>query len=136
MACREEIKNDELYLYMDGKLIYKKWLKTGQSKVFDIMAYDKYTLASISEDGKPQERMNIEDLYAELKTMAIPDSQIYLHGLYGSTDDNEKLALTIKMGKNRPIWEVYFRERGQINSLGQFNDEHSACQYYLKRCKV
>lgn len=47
MAFFKEIKKDELYLYMNGKLIYKRWLKTGQSKVFDVMAYDKYTLMSI-----------------------------------------------------------------------------------------
>jgi translation elongation factor EF-Tu-like GTPase len=34
---------------MNGKLIYKKWLDTGQSKVFDIMAYDRYTLTSIRD---------------------------------------------------------------------------------------
>jgi translation elongation factor EF-Tu-like GTPase len=34
---------------MNGKLIYKRWLKTGQSKVFDVMAYDKYTLTSIRD---------------------------------------------------------------------------------------
>ncbi len=49
MAYRKEIKGDELYLYMNGKLIYKRWLKTGQSKVFDVMAYDKYTLLSIQD---------------------------------------------------------------------------------------
>jgi hypothetical protein len=136
MAYRKEINNDELYLYMDGRLIYKKWLRTGQSKIFDVAAYDKYTLVSINEDGKLKKRMDIADLYAELKNIGIPDSQIYLHGLYGSTDDNEKLALTIKMGDNRPIWEVYFKERGQINSSHQFDDENSACEYYLKKCKV
>ena len=31
---------------MNGKLIYKRWLDTGQSKVFDVMAYNKYTLTS------------------------------------------------------------------------------------------
>ncbi len=41
------IKGNELYLYMNGSLIYKRWLYTGQSKVFDIMAYDKYTYTSI-----------------------------------------------------------------------------------------
>lgn len=35
---------------MNGKLIYKRWLKTGNSKVFDVMAYDKYTLQSITEE--------------------------------------------------------------------------------------
>jgi len=47
MAYRKEIQNDELYVYLNGKLNYKKWLKTGESKVFDVAAYDKYTLLSI-----------------------------------------------------------------------------------------
>lgn len=46
MVIHKEILDDELYLYMNGRLIYKRWLKTGVSKVFDVMAYDKYTLNS------------------------------------------------------------------------------------------
>lgn len=46
MVIYKKIADDQLFLYMNGALIYKRWLKTGQSKVFDIMAYDKYTLAS------------------------------------------------------------------------------------------
>ena len=42
-------EDDELYLYINGKLVYKKWLRTGQSKVFDVMAYDSYTLKSFKE---------------------------------------------------------------------------------------
>ena len=49
MAFKKETKDNELYIFMNGKLIYKKWLLTGESKVFDIMAYDKYTLLSINE---------------------------------------------------------------------------------------
>jgi hypothetical protein len=50
MAIYKKItENNELYLYMSGNLIYKRWLDTGQSKVFDIMAYDKYTLTSIRD---------------------------------------------------------------------------------------
>ena|SRR6218665_3449623 len=49
MAIHKEIKNNELYLYMNGNLIYKRWLDTGQSKVFDVMAYNKYTLTSIRD---------------------------------------------------------------------------------------
>ncbi len=45
----KKIENNELYLYMDGHLIYKRWLDTGQSKVFDVMAFDKYTTTSIRE---------------------------------------------------------------------------------------
>ncbi|OQP44253.1 hypothetical protein A4H97_33410 [Niastella yeongjuensis] len=49
MAILKKIEGNELYLYMNGNLIYKRWLDTGQSKVFDIMAYDKYTLTSIRD---------------------------------------------------------------------------------------
>ncbi len=49
MVFTEETKENELYIFMNGKLIYKKWLKTGQSKVFDVMAYDKYTLKLIKK---------------------------------------------------------------------------------------
>jgi len=49
MKFYKQIKEDQLYVYMNGTLIYKRWLKTGQSKVFDVMAYDKYTLLSITD---------------------------------------------------------------------------------------
>lgn len=42
-------EHNELYLYMNGKIIYKKWLDTGASKVFDIMAYDRYTHSSYTD---------------------------------------------------------------------------------------
>lgn len=48
----KEIKNGELYLYNAKKeLIYKRWLNTGESLVFDIMPYSKNTLVSITDDG-------------------------------------------------------------------------------------
>ena len=49
MAFKKVKKDKELYVYMNGKLIYKKWLDTGVSKVFDLQAYNKYTLISIKE---------------------------------------------------------------------------------------
>lgn len=49
MAILKKIERNELYLFMNGNLIYKRWLDTGQSKIFDIMAYDKYTLTSIRD---------------------------------------------------------------------------------------
>ena len=49
MIFKKETKDNELYVYMNGKLIYKKWLNTGESKVFDLIAYDKYTLKSIKD---------------------------------------------------------------------------------------
>ncbi len=55
---KEVTVNNELYLYMNGKLIYKKWLLTGQSKVFDVMAYDKFTLKSITEESIKKKKNN------------------------------------------------------------------------------
>ena len=49
MAILKKIEGNELYLYMNVKLIYKRRLDTGQSKIFDVMAYDKYTLTSIRD---------------------------------------------------------------------------------------
>lgn len=49
MPILKKIEGNELYLYMNGRLIYKRWLDTGQSLVFDVVAYSKYTLASITE---------------------------------------------------------------------------------------
>lgn len=49
MAFIKKIKNDELYIYMNGKLLYKRWLNLGYSKTFDLMTYDKETLKSIKE---------------------------------------------------------------------------------------
>ena len=58
---RKEIKNDELYLYFNGKLIYKRWLNLGYSKVFDKIAYGKDTFVSIVENefGKTIQKRKI-----------------------------------------------------------------------------
>ena len=47
----KEIKDNQLYVYMNGGLLYKRWLNTGQSFVFDIRPYDKHTLVSITDKG-------------------------------------------------------------------------------------
>lgn len=50
MVIKKEIKDDnELYLWFNGKLIYKRWINDGYSKVFDHFAYGKYTAQSITE---------------------------------------------------------------------------------------
>ena len=41
------IIDNQLYFFINGKLIYKRWLLTGQSFVFDLISYDKRTLKSI-----------------------------------------------------------------------------------------
>ncbi len=45
----KDFSENELCMFINGKLIYKRWLDTGESKVFDVKAYDKYTLANIEE---------------------------------------------------------------------------------------
>ncbi len=50
MVFKEKTTYNELYNYLNGNLIYKKWIDTGESKVFDVMAYDKYTMKSITEN--------------------------------------------------------------------------------------
>jgi hypothetical protein len=48
---RKEIHGNELYLYnAKGELIFKRWLNTNRSVVFDVMTYDKDTLISITDE--------------------------------------------------------------------------------------
>jgi len=77
--------------------------------------------------------MTIEQLHNKLADLKVPADNYYLHGLYGSTDDNDKIALTIKIGKRTLEYEVYFKERGQKNSSTIFYSEDEACDYILKR---
>ncbi len=72
MLIHKEVKDRELYVYMNGKLIYKRWLDTGASKVFDVMAYDKYTLASI-KNPEQQEKCEQVAVSALLKLKATAD---------------------------------------------------------------
>ena len=58
MSYHKEItKDNELLLYFKGKLIYKKSLDKGYSKIFDKLAYGKYTECSITDfdrDDSPE----------------------------------------------------------------------------------
>lgn len=49
LVTKKISKDNELYLYFNGKLIFKKWLDQGYSKIFDVMAYDSYTYASYTD---------------------------------------------------------------------------------------
>lgn len=49
IITKEISKDNELYVYMNGKCIYKRWLDAGYSKVFDVIAFDNYTGSSITD---------------------------------------------------------------------------------------
>ena len=77
--------------------------------------------------------MTIEDLHNKLTALKIPADQYYLHGLYGSPDDNDKVSLTIKRGKYTLEYEIYYREKGEKHSIQTFTDENEACNYILNK---
>ncbi|WP_168732777.1 hypothetical protein [Flavobacterium supellecticarium] len=53
MIHKQITSDNELYIWMNGKLLFKKWLGTQHhSKVFDVMVYGKNTYISITEKGK------------------------------------------------------------------------------------
>ncbi len=79
--------------------------------------------------------MSLEELHIKLKELGIPEDKYYLHGLYGFTNDEDKLALTIKKGMYSVEYETYYKERGEKHSSRIFTTENEACQYIYKRLK-
>lgn len=77
--------------------------------------------------------MTIEELHHKLIELEIPEDQYYLHGLYGSTDDNEKVAVTIKKGKYTIEYETYFKERGKKHSIRIFTSEDEVSKWILNK---
>ena len=72
-------KNDhnELYVWINGELVYKSWLGTGQSKVFDVMAYDRHTLYSITDIPKKRRNGTLEPFETGDKVIYIPKNLLY-----------------------------------------------------------
>src|SRR5690606_11171591 len=79
--------------------------------------------------------MTIAELHHGLREFGVPAERYFLHGLYGSSDDNEKWALVIKNGKYTNEYEVYYRERGAKHSTLTFTEENEACDYLFKRIR-
>lgn len=77
--------------------------------------------------------MTIEELNSELKNLGVSDDRYYLQGLFGSSDDNDKIAMTVKMGKYTAEYEVYYTERGEKHSSRTFTSEKEACEYVLSQ---
>ena len=74
--------------------------------------------------------MTIAELHKKLIEKEIKEDSYFLHGLYGSKNDNEKLALSIKKGKFNLEYETYFKERGEKHSIRIFYSENDACEYF------
>ena len=78
MAIYKVIKDNQLYLYMNGNLIYKRWLITGQSIIFDVMTYDKNTLISINDKK-------------QLKMISVKKVRFYIENINKLRSLNDKL---------------------------------------------
>jgi len=61
MAIYKIITPYEIFVYMNGRLIFKKWFNSTQSLVFDVMPYDRHTLMSYT-DEMPQGKRNVSIL--------------------------------------------------------------------------
>jgi hypothetical protein len=77
--------------------------------------------------------MTIGELHNKLIELQIPADKYYLHGLYGSSDDNDKIALTIKKGKYSTEYETYFKEHGVKTSIRIFTNEDEVSNWLLKK---
>jgi hypothetical protein len=51
MAVYTETIGSELYVYINGKLTMKRWIKEERSVVFTPFPYDKHTAISITDKG-------------------------------------------------------------------------------------
>jgi hypothetical protein len=78
-------------------------------------------------------RMTLSELHLALQSSGIEESSYYLHGLFGSTDDSDKLAMTIIVAKYSIIFKIYYKERGEQHSIYEFNDETEACMFFYKK---
>jgi hypothetical protein len=64
--------------------------------------------------------MTLQELHIKLKELEVPEDRYYMHGLYGSTNDDDKLALTIRKDVYTVEYETYYKERGEKHSVKIF----------------
>lgn len=73
--------------------------------------------------------LKLQQLHNRLVGSGIPEQWYRLHGLFGSTDEDDKLSLEVKKGKYTIEYEVYYKERGEKSSIRTFSDLEQACNY-------
>jgi hypothetical protein len=77
--------------------------------------------------------MTIKELHKRLEESGILEDQYFLHGLFGSTDDNDRIGLTIRQGQNGLEYETFYKERGEKHSIKTFATEKEACEHIFKK---
>jgi hypothetical protein len=75
----------------------------------------------------------LQELHAKLEAQGIPAHWYRLHGLFGSSDEDDKVSLEIKRGKFTIEVEIYYKERGVKNSMRTFFDLDEACKYFYDK---
>lgn len=83
--------------------------------------------------AKKIKMLQLEKLYLKLTKLGTPEEDYYLHGLYGSTSDNNKLAMIVKKGEYFVEYEIYYKEKGQKDVIQVFTDFDLASDYFIKQ---
>jgi hypothetical protein len=65
--------------------------------------------------------------------LGVPEEDYYLHGLYGSTSDNNKLAMIVKKVEYSVEYEIYYKGKGQKDVIQVFTDFDLTSDYFIKR---
>jgi len=79
--------------------------------------------------------MKIKELNEKLNSLGIAESEYYIHGLFGSSNDNDKLSLVRILNGQKIEYEVYFKEKGIKGRSIIFETEDEACKYFYDRMK-
>jgi hypothetical protein len=77
--------------------------------------------------------MTIKELHKRLEESVILEDQYFLHGLFGSTDDNDKIGLKIRQGQNGLEYETFYKDCGEKHSIRTFKTEKEACEHIFKK---
>lgn len=77
--------------------------------------------------------MTIKELHLKLQELDIKKDSYFLHGLFGNTNDDEKLSMRIYRDKYSIIYEIYYKEKSNISILAKFNKEDEACGYFYNK---